>query len=103
MVSLVFKGAIILTMITCGAINTVGNPCLTPDYKFQNTQYVFEGPFYKYFFHPYVQVLPPQLRLSSCSSPNPSPSSSTTFESGGTLSFSKSGNRKQKKMVKPSK
>lgn len=25
-------------------------------YKFQNKQFVFEGPYYKYFFHPYMQA-----------------------------------------------
>jgi hypothetical protein len=36
-------------MIFSGAINTIA-------YKFQNKQMVFEGEFYKYFFHPYMQA-----------------------------------------------
>lgn len=26
-------------------------------YKFQNKQLVYEGPYYKYFFHPYMQAI----------------------------------------------
>ena len=43
------KGAIIGLMIISGAINTLA-------YKYQNRQLVNEGPYYKYFFHPYMQA-----------------------------------------------
>jgi hypothetical protein len=36
-------------MIISGAINTLA-------YKFQNKQIVYEGSYYKYFFHPYMQA-----------------------------------------------
>lgn len=36
-------------MIISGAINTLA-------YKFQNRQYVYEGAYHKYFFHPYMQA-----------------------------------------------
>jgi drug/metabolite transporter (DMT)-like permease len=44
-----FRITIISLMIVAGAINTIA-------YKFQNKQMVFEGQFYKYFFHPYMQA-----------------------------------------------
>lgn len=44
-----FRITIISLMIVSGAINTIA-------YKFQNKQMVFEGQFYKYFFHPYMQA-----------------------------------------------
>jgi hypothetical protein len=44
-----FKATIIGLMIIAGAINTLA-------YKFQNKQLVYEGPYYKYFFHPYMQA-----------------------------------------------
>lgn len=45
-------------MILSGAINTIGNSNFISAYKFQNTQYVNEGGYYKLFFHPYMQVTP---------------------------------------------
>jgi len=44
-----FRITIISLMIVSGAINTIA-------YKFQNKQMVYEGEFYKYFFHPYMQA-----------------------------------------------
>jgi hypothetical protein len=43
-------------MIISGAINTISNYLYNQAYKFQNTQYVYEGGHYKLFFHPYMQV-----------------------------------------------
>jgi len=44
-----FRLTIMGFMIVSGAINTIA-------YKFQNTQYVYEGGYYKLFFHPYMQA-----------------------------------------------
>ena len=51
-----FRITIVSLMIISGAINTIGIFIYYTAYKFQNKQLVFEGGFYKYFFHPYVQV-----------------------------------------------
>jgi len=51
-----FRVTLISLMIVSGAINTIGISSYIQAYKFQNKQLVFEGSFYKYFFHPYVQV-----------------------------------------------
>ena len=51
-----FRVTLISLMIVSGAINTIGKYRDIKAYKFQNKQLVFEGSFYKYFFHPYVQV-----------------------------------------------
>lgn len=48
-VTATFRITIIALMIFSGAINTIA-------YKFQNKQMVFEGQFFKYFFHPYMQA-----------------------------------------------
>lgn len=48
-ISSTFKLTIIMLMIVSGAINTLA-------YKFQNKQLVYEGAYYKYFFHPYMQA-----------------------------------------------
>ena len=49
MVSTYFKLGIISVMVISGAIDVI-------TYKFQNSQYLHEGPVYKLFFHPYIQV-----------------------------------------------
>ena len=49
MVSTYFKLGIISVMVITGAIDTI-------NFKFQNSQYLYEGPVYKLFFHPYIQV-----------------------------------------------
>lgn len=51
-----FKFTIMGLMIISGAINTISNYLYNQAYKFQNTQYVYEGGHYKLFFHPYMQV-----------------------------------------------
>jgi hypothetical protein len=51
-----FRLTIMGLMIISGAINTIGKSLSNKAYKFQNTQYVYEGGYYKYFFHPYMQV-----------------------------------------------
>ena len=52
-----FKGMIIISMVLTGALNTIGNQLVIKDFKFQNSQFIFEGPIYKLFFHPYIQTL----------------------------------------------
>lgn len=51
-----FRLTIMGFMIVSGAINTIGIFLVNSAYKFQNTQYVYEGGYYKLFFHPYMQV-----------------------------------------------
>lgn len=62
-----FKFTIMGLMIISGAINTISNLFIYQAYKFQNTQYVYEGGHYKLFFHPYMQVVLFQLRQSQFS------------------------------------
>jgi len=52
-----FKFTIMGLMIISGAINTISTFFPIKAYKFQNTQYVYEGGHYKLFFHPYMQVI----------------------------------------------
>lgn len=51
-----FKATILGLMIISGAMNTIGKYLIISAYKFQNKQIVYEGPYYKYFFHPYMQA-----------------------------------------------
>lgn len=52
-----FKITIIGLMILTGAFNTFGIPFIISAFKLQNNQYVYEGPYFKLFFHPYMQTL----------------------------------------------
>lgn len=60
-----FRLTIMGLMIFSGAINTIGNSFPNSAYKFQNTQYVNEGGYYKLFFHPYMQVLTPIIKATT--------------------------------------
>ena len=51
-----FRITLMGVLILSGAINTIGKIHYNKAYKFQNTQYVYEGGYYKQFFHPYMQV-----------------------------------------------
>ena len=52
-----FRNSILGLLVISGALNTLGSSLLISAYKYQNKQMVYEGAYYKYFFHPYMQVV----------------------------------------------
>jgi hypothetical protein len=51
-----FRNTIILMMVLFGSLNTLGKWLADSAYRFQNRQLVYEGSYFKYFYHPYMQV-----------------------------------------------
>lgn len=73
-----FRNTIFGLMVLFGSLNTLGRQCTDSAYRFQNRQMVYEGGYYKYFFHPYMQVASSDShRPHRCSWARPSASSCT--------------------------
>ena len=61
-----FKLGMILLMVLTGGITTIGKGKIIEAFKIQTKQNVFEGQYFKNFFHPYMQVFVFFFRQPRC-------------------------------------